>query len=147
MISSTSIPDSTALGRKKAGSVRAEHIQEFLDGFKGRSHVQANRTFALLRAACRWAVASRFHPQLFVDAHEMGSLHTYLFYPQNSPHNPYLPARLDGWHNRFAADQAAAFDDHGWAYYSREWADGWGHGVEILNGVINQIRSDIGMAD
>ncbi len=74
----------------------------------------------------RWSAARQYHPQLFVDAHEMGSLDTFLFYPQNQPHNPFLPATLDGWHQKFGNDQAAAFDSYGWGYYTREWADGWG---------------------
>ncbi|TAH39508.1 MAG: hypothetical protein EYC70_01615 [Planctomycetota bacterium] len=73
----------------------------------------------------RWQAVAEFHPQLFVDAHELMALDTYLFYPQAAPHNPYLPATLGQWHLQFAADQAAAFDQHGWSYYTREWADAW----------------------
>ncbi len=74
----------------------------------------------------RWAAVRRYRPHLFVDAHEMGPLDTFLFYPQARPHNPDLPSTLDAWHGRFAAGQAAAFDRFGWTYYTREWADGWG---------------------
>jgi hypothetical protein len=74
----------------------------------------------------RWASARDLPPQLFVDAHEMGSLDTFLMYPQAAPHNPYLPATLDPWQKIFASDAAAAFDAHGWSYYTREWADAWG---------------------
>ena len=73
----------------------------------------------------RWAAARRYHPQLFVDAHEMGALDTYLFYPQASPFNPHLPGRLAAWQKRFGDEQAAAFDAYGWPYYTREWADAW----------------------
>ena len=73
----------------------------------------------------RWSVALRFHPQLFVDAHEMGSLDTFLFYPQEKPLNPHFPPRHAYWHGEFAADIATAFDGYGWGYYTREWADGW----------------------
>jgi hypothetical protein len=73
----------------------------------------------------RWAAVQRFHPQLFVDAHEMGRDDTFLFYPQARPINPHLPSKLIAWQNRFAADQSAAFDAHGWSYYTREWADAW----------------------
>jgi hypothetical protein len=73
----------------------------------------------------RWQAVRSFHPQLFVDAHEMGSLDTYLFYPQAEPLNPSLPARLIPWQQRYAAAIAEAFDQRGWAYYTREWADGW----------------------
>lgn len=74
----------------------------------------------------RWSVLLRFPPQLFVDAHEMGSLDTFLFYPQSKPLSPQLPEKHLAWQKRYAEDAAAAFDVHGWRYYSREWADGWG---------------------
>ena len=73
----------------------------------------------------RWTIVQQFHPQLFVDAHELSAQDTYLFYPQAAPHNPYLPPRLAHWQHVFAAEQAAAFDRHGWTYYTREWADAW----------------------
>lgn len=73
----------------------------------------------------RWQGLLAFHPQLVVDAHEMGPQDTYLFYPYAEPINPHLAPTLAGWHQAFAADQSRAFDAHGWAYYTREWADGW----------------------
>lgn len=73
----------------------------------------------------RWRAVRSFHPQLFVDAHEMGSLDTYLFYPQAEPLNPALDARLTEWQGVFAAGVAREFDARGWSYYTREWADGW----------------------
>lgn len=73
----------------------------------------------------RWRAVLAFHPQLFVDAHEMGSLDTYLFYPQARPILGDLRADHVHWQGVFAADIARAFDQHGWGYYTREWADGW----------------------
>ncbi|MFQ5748847.1 MAG: M14 metallopeptidase family protein [Planctomycetota bacterium] len=73
----------------------------------------------------RWREIQAFHPQLMVDAHEMGSQDTYLFYPQSEPRNPNLPPALARWHKVFAADQARAFDARSWSYYTREWADAW----------------------
>lgn len=73
----------------------------------------------------RWAIARLYHPQLFVDAHEMGALDSFLFYPQASPINPHVPAHLVEWQRRYAEGAAAAFDELGWSYYTREWADGW----------------------
>lgn len=74
----------------------------------------------------RWRAARDLPPQLFVDAHEMWPLDTFLFYPQSQPHNPFLPAKLSSWHQVFGGDQAHAFDQFGWSYYTREWADAWG---------------------
>jgi len=73
----------------------------------------------------RWKAALRFNPQLFVDAHEMGSLDTFLFYPQAEPINPAVHSELTEWQGVFAAGAARAFDRYGWSYYTREWADGW----------------------
>lgn len=74
----------------------------------------------------RWQAVLSFSPQLFVDAHEMGSNDTFLFYPQARPHNPELPPRFTEWHRRYAEGASRAFDENGWAYYTREWADAWG---------------------
>ena len=85
----------------------------------------------------RWAAVRSFHPQLFVDGHEMGGLDTFLFYPQSPPHNPHLPATLDDWHQVFAAGHGAAFDEYGWGYYTREWADAWYPGYSDAWGSLN----------
>ena len=98
----------------------------------------------------RWRELLRFRPQLLVDAHEMSALDTYLFYPQNDPHLPALPATLDRWQSVFAADQAAAFDAMGWAYYTREWADAWYPGYSdswsALHGAVGMLYEQAGIA-
>ncbi len=73
----------------------------------------------------RWRAIRAFHPQLLVDAHEMGSLDTFLFYPQAAPIHPQMPERHLYWQRAFAEGAARAFDARGWGYYTREWADGW----------------------
>jgi len=73
----------------------------------------------------RWAAILSFHPQLLVDAHEMGALDSYLFYPATAPFTPRFPEATIKWWQKFGNDQAAAFDRRGWSYYTREWADSW----------------------
>ena len=73
----------------------------------------------------RWRAILAFRPQLLVDAHEMGSLETFLFYPQAAPIHPQMPERHLHWQRVFGEGIARAFDERGWAYYTREWADGW----------------------
>ncbi|MCY2959713.1 MAG: M14 family metallopeptidase [Planctomycetota bacterium] len=73
----------------------------------------------------RWKAITSWHPQLLVDAHEMGSSDTFLFYPATDPFTPYFPKFTRTWWQRYGDDQAAAFDAHGWSYYTREWADSW----------------------
>ncbi|MBN2416977.1 hypothetical protein JXO52_14125 [bacterium] len=67
----------------------------------------------------------QWQPQLVVDAHEMGSSSTYYFNPPREPVNPLIPARIHRWWDIFANDQAAAFDAHGWSYYTRDTFDEW----------------------
>ncbi len=85
----------------------------------------------------RWREILDFHPQLLIDAHEMGALDTYLFSPKNAPYNPSLPKAQEAWYNVFAAALAAGFDRRGWAYYTREWSDGWFPGYTTTWGPIN----------
>ena len=73
----------------------------------------------------RIAAAGSWHPQLMVDAHEMGSQDTYLFSPAREPRNPNMPGPSGEWNGRFAEDQAAAFDRNQWVYYTGEWNEGW----------------------
>ncbi|MCP3963707.1 MAG: peptidase [bacterium] len=73
----------------------------------------------------RVEAAGDWHPQLMVDAHEMGPQDTYLFSPARAPRSPFLPGKLDPWGAEFARDQSKAFDRHGWVYYTGEWNEGW----------------------
>jgi hypothetical protein len=66
-----------------------------------------------------------WNPQLFVDAHGMGSQETHLFSPPREPINPNIPTARDHWSQLFARDQAAAFDQHHLLYYSGEWHEEW----------------------
>ncbi len=75
------------------------------------------------RARSREIIA--WHPHLLVDSHEMGSLDSYLFDPPREPFNNNLSDTNHVWRRRFSADQAAAFDQHGWSYYTREWYEEW----------------------
>jgi hypothetical protein len=73
----------------------------------------------------RWAAITSFHPQLLVDAHEMGPMDTFLFYPATEPFTHYFPDATKKWWQTFSNDEAASFDKNGWSYYTREWADSW----------------------
>ena len=73
----------------------------------------------------RSAAILRWNPHLLVDSHEMGGLDTYLFDPPREPFNNNLSGANHRWRERFSADQARAFDQHGWSYYTREWYEEW----------------------
>jgi len=82
-------------------------------------------TQELPESKARIAAIVDWHPQVLVDAHEMGQWDTYLFSPPRLPFNPQLTERMRQWWDIFAADQAKAFDKQGWAYYTREWNEEW----------------------
>ncbi|MFN0058604.1 MAG: M14 family zinc carboxypeptidase, partial [Planctomycetota bacterium] len=73
----------------------------------------------------RQRMIAAWTPQLFVDSHEMGPEDSFLFNPAREPFNPGLSPMIRKWWNTFADDAGVAFDQHGWSYYSREWADFW----------------------
>lgn len=76
-------------------------------------------TRARVKAVVEW------HPQVFIDAHEMGPYDTYLFSPPREPINPNVSSHSRHWWSVFSQDQARAFDRYGWSYYTREWNDDW----------------------
>ncbi len=79
-------------------------------------------------------------PHVAVDLHEMGSNSTYFFAPPMEPINKNVPPQVLDWWERYAAGNAAAFDEQGWAYFRREGYDefwpGYGVSWPILNGAV-----------
>ncbi|KER10344.1 MAG: hypothetical protein HY22_05590 [[Candidatus Thermochlorobacteriaceae] bacterium GBChlB] len=66
-----------------------------------------------------------WHPQLMVDAHEMGSYQTYYFNPPDEPLNRNISETTKKWWKIFGSEQAKAFDRYGWSYFTRETYDEW----------------------
>ncbi len=74
----------------------------------------------------RIAALREWTPLLFCDGHELSPQDTYLFSPPREPINFNIPETTrKRWGDKFAEDQAAAFDKFGWRYYTGEWADNW----------------------
>ncbi len=71
------------------------------------------------------SVCVEWRPQLMIDSHEMGAMSTYLFSPPREPFNPHWPRNTREWWDIFAGDQARAFDQYGWSYFTREWNEEW----------------------
>ena len=71
------------------------------------------------------SVCVEWRPQLMIDSHEMGAMSTYLFSPPREPFNPHWPRGTREWWDIFAGDQARAFDQYGWSYFTREWNEEW----------------------
>lgn len=99
----------------------------------------------------RLRAVSEWRPLLFVDAHEMWPLDTFLFAPGRAPQNPHFPARRGHWNEKFAADQADAFDGFGWRYYTGEWNEGWYPGYTdawaALKGAVGILYEQARIAD
>lgn len=66
-----------------------------------------------------------WHPQLLVDAHEMGGTDTYLFDPPREPLNAHTAESVMKWRREMSKDQARAFNKYGWSYYTKEWYEEW----------------------
>jgi len=64
---------------------------------------------------------NEWYPQLMIDGHEMGSQETFLMGPPTDPLNEHISKASMKWGNVFANDQAAAFDQKNWPYYTGEW--------------------------
>jgi hypothetical protein len=92
-----------------------------------------------------------WHPLVFVDAHEMGADDTFLFSPARAPINPHYAKRFTDFAQAFAREQAAAFDQRGWVYYSGEWNEGWYPGYSDawggLRGAVNILYEQARVAD
>src|SRR5688500_1275268 len=72
-------------------------------------------TRAIIGAMVRW------HPQLVIDLHSTTS--QYFFPPTSDPLNPNLGHWQRKWEDKFGRGNAAAFDRHGWQYYTRDIFD------------------------
>ena len=69
----------------------------------------------------RVALINKWRPQLMIDGHEMGPQDTFLMGPPREPINKNIDLDIKKWGDIFAEDQAKAFDDRDWRYYTGEW--------------------------
>ena len=85
----------------------------------------------------RTAFLSSWHPQVRIDAHEMGGQNTYLFSPPREPFHPAITDYHHRWWQVFETDHAAAFDARRWDYYTRAWHEEWfpGYGTSWSAGI------------
>jgi hypothetical protein len=87
-----------------------------------------NRDWALVtqpETEGRIATMLKWHPQLVVDAHEMGPDATFLTNPPREPINYNVPESVKKWWKTFGAEQGTALDQYGWPHYSAEWYEAW----------------------
>jgi len=68
----------------------------------------------------RAKVIQDWRPQVGVDAHEMGSDLEFYFDPPTDPYAPFFPDHAARWFVEFGKAYAAAFDDAGFEYMTKE---------------------------
>ncbi len=99
----------------------------------------------------RIKAVGQWRPLMLVDIHEMSAQDTYLFSPSRPPINPFLPLIRLKWWDDFAKDQAAAFDQHGWTYYTGEWNEEWYPGYSSswagFKGAVGILYEQAGLAE
>ena len=110
-----------------------------------------NRDWFILanpESRARVKAINEWHPQLVVDAHEMGGYDTFLFHPPREPINHHITNKVRKWWDIFSTDQSKAFDRFGWSYYTREWADDWfpgyGSSLPAYSGAISILYEQAG---
>ena len=69
----------------------------------------------------RVPLINKWRPQILVDGHEMGAQDTFMTGPPREPINSNIDRDLIKWGNVFAQDQAEAFDEKNWRFYTGEW--------------------------
>jgi hypothetical protein len=78
---------------------------------------------ALVQSETRAVAAElqRWRPQVFIDLH--GETTQFFFPPAAEPVNPVYGDQMYRWLEVFGKANAAAFDAHGWSYYTRDIFD------------------------
>ena len=69
----------------------------------------------------RVPLINAWRPQILVDGHEMGAQDTFMTGPPREPINTNVDKDIIKWGNVFADEQAKAFDENNWRFYTGEW--------------------------
>jgi Zinc carboxypeptidase len=125
-----------------AEPVSAEHVQQWPGGRFSHALFDLNRDwFALTQPETRGRVNAMLagHPTVAADLHEMGPEEGYYFAPPAPPRNPLLESE-SGLLDLLGRANAAAFDAHGFRYWTREIFDefypGYGDSWPALTGAV-----------
>jgi hypothetical protein len=110
-----------------------------------------NRDWAWLTQAesrARVKAYLEWKPQVHVDYHEMGYNSSYFFFPAYKPINKNFPKNTLEWAEIYGKANAAAFDAHGWNYWTNDRFDlfypGYGDSWPSLNGAIGMTYEQAG---
>ncbi len=121
----------------------AEHVQPWPGGRVSHDLFDLNRDWFALNepeSAARVAAMLRYHPIVAADLHEMGAEMGYYFAPPAVPRHPLLEGEADALLDLLGRGNAAAFDAHGFRYWTREVFDafypGYGDSWPGLTGAV-----------
>jgi hypothetical protein len=121
----------------------AEHSQPWPGGRFSHDLFDLNRDwFALTHpeTAGRVAEMLKWHPVVVMDLHEMGSESGFYFAPPAVPKNPLVSDEQASLWQVVGRANAAAFDAHGWRYWTREVFDsfypGYSESWPFFSGVV-----------
>ncbi len=128
-----------------------EHNEEWPSGRTNHYYFDLNRDWAWLtqkESQARIKAYQEWMPQVHVDFHEMGYNSSYFFFPAFKPINKNFPKSTMKWGELYGKANAAAFDAHGWSYWSSERFDlfypGYGDSWPSLNGAIGMTYEQAG---
>jgi len=121
----------------------AEHVQPWPGGRVSHELFDLNRDwFALTHPETVGRVNAmlRYHPMVVADLHEMGAEMGYFFAPPAEPRHPLLTGEETTLLDVLGRANAAAFDAHGFRYWTRELFDefypGYGESWPAFTGAI-----------
>jgi len=122
----------------------AEHRQAWPGGRYNHYLFDMNRDWTVLsqkETLARIQAYQKYHPQVFIDVHEMTEDSSYFFPPPTIPHNPNIPPNMLEWWNRLGRAVSAAFDRNGIEYFTQErfdfWYPGYGDSWPTYNGAVS----------
>jgi hypothetical protein len=126
-----------------AAPFSAEHDEPWPGGRANHYLFDMNRDYFSMsqpETRGRAAVFLEWFPQVVADLHEMSGNSTYYFAPPAVPINPYVTREQMHWLDAFGRANAAAFDERGFAYFTREVYDsfypGYGESWPMYHGAI-----------
>jgi hypothetical protein len=120
-----------------------EHQEPWPGGRFNHYLIDMNRDWAWQsqrETEARVAAYKEWHPQVFVDFHEMWFNSSYFFPPDAKPINANLPNAVEDWLDVFGRANAAEFSRRGWPFFVAERFDlfypGYGDSWPSLHGAI-----------
>jgi hypothetical protein len=121
----------------------SEHNQPWPGGRYNHYLFDMNRDWTVLsqkETRARIKAYQQYHPQVFIDVHEMGGNSSYFFPPPSIPHNPHIPPNMVEWWRRLGKAVSSEFDRHRVDYFTQEnfdfWYPGYGDSWPTYNGAL-----------